>query len=287
MVRAFVVAFALSWLGAAALAQIAQNPPALATTGRPGAERGIRKTEADAALRGRPQRGACQLGLISIVGNKFWIRDLGPMQFQHELRWARADWDLDNLVFASVRAAAPGIAVRKIDYDKKELLRGAQNRGFFDRLFYSLASDVRDFARTVASGTPCDRYIVVHRHYYPIDGRRESAAGIGVVRIHQPFASDRAYLYAVTYIRTYDGASFELLEEAAAATDHDGGPLDFSRPEPFRGPKREIDVASFPTSTEQAASSPMFRATIRSLLTASLDQTPPKVLRPNLKETSQ
>jgi hypothetical protein len=284
MVRPFVVAFLLSGFSAAALAQT--NSTALSTTGKPAGDRGTHRTAAGAGLRGRMPGGSCQLGLISIVGNKFWIDDLGPFQFQHERRWARADWDLDNLVFARVRAAAPHLNVRKIEYDKEELRRGAQDRSFLDRLFYSFASDIRDFARKVAFTTPCDRYVVVHREMHPVDGRREWVVGIGVVRIRDLFVKERAYLYALTSIRTY-GRNFELLDEAAASTGDDGGPMDFKHPAPFPGPKREIEIATFPAAPEQAAGNRAFRATIRSLLASSLDRTLPKVLRSQPREASQ
>lgn len=285
MARAFGVAFVLSCFATAALAQTDALVPS--TTTKPAADRAIHQAGADAGSRGRTQRGACQLGLISIVGNKFWINDLGPTQFQRERRSTRAEWDLDNLVFARVRAAAPGLNVRMIEYDKEELRRGGQDRSFLDRLFYSVASDVKDFARKVASTIPCKRYVVVYRQLYPVDGRRESVIGIGVVRIRNLFVKEQAFLYALTYIRTYDGASFELLDQAAASTGDDGSPMDFKHPAPFPGPKREIEIASFPAAPEQAAGDPAFRTTIRSLLASSLDRTLPKVLGTKPRETSQ
>jgi hypothetical protein len=282
MIRPVVVAFALSWFGTAALAQRQQASPALSTR-QPAAGRDVREAAAEASQRTRTHGGSCQLGVVSIVGNKFEFVDTGLGQFDHQESWARIDWDLDDLVFSRVKAAASGINVRRIDFDKEELHRASQ----ISSLFQSFDSRLRDWASKVASGTPCDRYVVVHRELYPIDGRREEALGVGAVHIRGYNLNESAYLHALTTIRLYDGTGFQLIEKAAATTGDDGGPMDFKHPAPFRGPKRQIDIASFPTTPQQAAINPAFRATIRSLLASSLDQTLPKILRPQPRETSQ
>jgi hypothetical protein len=186
----------------------------------------------------------------------------------------KADWDLDDLVYSRVRAAAPGVNVRMINYDKEELRRSAQNRS----IFRSFSADIRDFARQVASGTSCHRYLIVHRASSLIFHHQEDAVGVGVVHVRGPLAREGAYLYALTEMRLYDGQSFELIKQATASLGDEptAAALDAK---PFRGPLRQIDVAAFPASPGQAGTNQTFRAIIRSLLAGSLDHTLPELLR--------
>ena len=226
----------------------------------------------------RTQSGPCDLGLISIAGNKFEIFDTGPSLipslFARERSSTKADLDLDDLVLSRVRAAAPGVNVRMINYDKEELRRSAQNRS----ILRSFSSDIGDFARQVASGTSCHRYMLIHRTSSLVFYHEEHVVGIGVVHIRGPLAMEGAYLYALTYIRLYDGQSFKLIKEAAASLDDEPTTAAIYA-KPFRGPLRQIDLASFPTRPEQAGTNQTFRAIIRSLLASSLDHTLPALLR--------
>jgi hypothetical protein len=224
----------------------------------------------------RRQHGPCQLGLISIVGNKFEATDIGPLAFQHEHRHGRADWNLDDLVLSRVRVAAPGLTVQNITYDKEELHRAAQSRNQFS----DLASDIRDFSSKAAAGTHCDRYIVVHRDSHGIEGFHTAAVGFGVIHLKAFLIEEAAYLYVLIHIRIYDGQSFELIRDAPALTDDKSpGPFDFKNHKPVPGPVRQIEVASLPPTPQLAAKNPVFRSAIESLLVASLDKTLPELLR--------
>jgi hypothetical protein len=241
------------------------------------ARQGEKPIEGIAKKPERTQRGPCDLGLISIVGNKFDIFDTSPSLvaslFVGERSSTRADWDLDDLVLSRVRAAAPGVNVRMINYDKEELRRSAQNRSMFG----SFSADIRDFGRQVASGTTCHRYLIVHRASSLISSHQANVTGIGVVNVRGPLAWVGAYLYALTEMRLYDGPSFELIKQATASLgDEPTTAVIFTKP--FKGPLRQIDVAAFPTRPEQAGTNQTFRAIIRSLLASSLDHTLPTLL---------
>lgn len=265
MFRFLVVALLLWNSGGSAFAQSAR-PAGPAT--KPPAE--LKQPAAGASL-------ACQLGLISIVGNKFEMTNVGPLDLAFMVKYShgRADWGLDDLVFARVRAAAHGLTVRNIAYDKNELLRAAQERG----LFTSFATELRDFARKVAVNTHCDRYIVIYRRGGQIDGRPATAVGFGAIRLATIGSKDTAYLYVLTSIRIYD-KNFELIKTAPALIDEGPRPFEFPKDyKPIRGPAREIDAASLPATPQQAAQNSAFRTTIESLLAASLDKTLPGLLR--------
>jgi hypothetical protein len=221
------------------------------------------------------QTSRCNLGLISVAGNKFEVTSEGFFASQRTHRHDQVDWNLDALVFSRVQAAARGLAVRNIAYDKDELRRPRKR----SELFSSFTSDIRDFARTVSAGTSCDRYVVIHREAYPIATARYSPIGFGITRVQGLGVQDRAYLHALTAIRIYDGKSFELLGEARATT----GPaprIDLKGDWQTYQPVQEIDPAEYPTVPQQGARSVVFRDIIRSLLATSLDRTLPGLLRP-------
>lgn len=220
---------------------------------------------------------ACQLGLISIVGNKFEMTNIGPLDLAFMVKYShgRADWGLDDLVFARVRAAAHGLGVQNIPYDKNELRRGGQQRG----LFTSFADDIKDFVRKTAANTHCDRYIIVYRRGGQIDGRPATAVGFGAIRLATIGRKDTAYLYVLSSIRIYD-KNFELIKTAPALIDEDPRPFEIPKNyKPVRGPAREIDIASLPATPQQAAQNPAIRTAIESLLATSLDKTLPGLLR--------
>ncbi len=220
---------------------------------------------------------ACQLGLISIVGNKFEMTDIGPFDLAFMVKYShgRADWGLDDVVLARVRAAAPGLNVQNIAYDKEELHRAAQEHG----LFRSFANEIRDFARQTAAKTHCERYIVVHRRTAQIDGRPAVAVGFGLIRLRSMLGKETAYLHALTSVRIYDG-NFELIKAAPASMGDDPGPFEVPKNyKPVRGPARQIDIASLPATPQQAAQNPAYRASVESLLATSLDKTLPGLLR--------
>jgi hypothetical protein len=132
---------------------------------------------------------------------------------------------------------------------------------------------------------PCDRYIVVHRDVRRIDGTNTGAVGFGIALVQGLGIPDRAYLHALTYIRIYDGHSFELIKQAAASIGNDPAPFQPKNYLQILGPVHETDVSAFPQTPKQGAANPAFRAAIRSLLVESLDKTLPAMLQTKSEAT--
>lgn len=211
----------------------------------------------------------CQIGVIPIAGNLFGIQKIGPIKLANTYARAGADsWGLDDLVVSRVRAVAPGTAVRRIAFSREQLAHAGKS----DSLFRNLNSELRDFARHVAAGTNCDRYVVVHR-----DGRGKEPFGIGIVKYVSLFDS-HTYLYVLMHVRVYDGQTFELIKEGPAVIE-DESLLHRAYVNPVGGPYRALDEGSFPASRAEAVANPTLREGVRALLTASLDKTLPAMLR--------
>src|SRR5690349_10418601 len=154
-----------------------------------------------------PDRGACQIGVIPIAGNLFMVEKFGPLTFMDTYSRVAVDsWALDELVVSRVRAAAPGMSVRRIPFTKAELASSSHQKPI--SFFYSSAMAIKEFAQTIARRIDCDRYVVVHRH-----GGNQREFGVGISR---PYLGEKASLFAMMYVRVYDGHTFRQIGEAPA-----------------------------------------------------------------------
>jgi len=209
--------------------------------------------------------GSCQIGVIPIAGNLFLVETFGLFTFSDTKTRVTVDgWALDELVVSRVRAAAPGMSVRRIPFTKEEL---AHHRK--PMLFYDGDEDIREFAQYVSRGMNCERYVVVHRH-----GGNQPEFGIGISK--RPFAK-QAWLFAMMYVRVYDGHTFRLIREAPALTTENNY-IERVLHNPLGGPARKLDIAMFPGKPTDAVTNPVLRDGVREMLTASLDKTLPALL---------
>jgi hypothetical protein len=275
MVRIFVVAFALCLAGFTQ----AQTRPVVASTATGTATTGpaiAKPAQKDRALKnphGSAGSGHCQLGIIPIVGFWFQVQKIGFGIFGNEYTRVRVDsWSFDDLVTARVRAAAPDKTARRVLFAPEELARHKQTGAF-----RNINAELKQFVRDVSAGVGCDRYVLVHLDDSQVIDSPELAHGMGIINVGT-LIKRRTYLFALTYVRIYDGKSFDIVKQGAASIG-DEPPMSFAlRQTPFRGPKRELDEASFPAIPAQAATNPTFREGVRALLTASLDKTLPALL---------
>ena len=216
------------------------------------------------------ESGPCQIGVIPIVGIVFMVEKFGPVTFLDKYsRVSVAAWALDDLVVSRVRAASPGSSVRRIPFTKEELKSGGRDQ---PRLFasYRMASDIENFVRLLATKVRCERYIVVHRHG---GSQREFGIGISEYPLNGP-----TYLFAMTSIRVYDGATFSLIGEAPALTTEDTFAERLMH-NPLGGPSMQVDRAVFPEKPADVVNNPVLRDGVRTMLIKSLDKTLPGLLQ--------
>jgi hypothetical protein len=108
----------------------------------------------------------------------------------------------------------------------------------------------------------------VHRH-----GGNSREFGIGISKY---VLFDKAILYAMMKILVYDGRTLELIRQAPASLKDNSVKR---RIGVANGPALEIDLAAFPDKPADVARNPMLRDGVRALLTQSLDNTLPAMLR--------
>jgi hypothetical protein len=116
MFRSFAATVILmSCLTAAGWAQSSPTDVAAKSTPARSAAKGAAKTKP-------AEGGSCQIGVIPIAGNLFLVEKFGPIGLADTYERVSVDgWALDELVVSRVRAAAPGMSVRRIPFTKEEL----------------------------------------------------------------------------------------------------------------------------------------------------------------------
>ena len=215
------------------------------------------------------ESGPCQTGVIPIAGDLFMVEKFGPLKFLDKYtRTSVAAWALDDLVVSRVRAAAPGISVRRIPYTLQELRSGGRQKQ--NPWFYRPEADVKGFVQFLAPKIRCDRYIVVHRH-----GGTQREYGIGISQY--PYGGP-VHLFAMMLIRIYDGRTFELIKEAPALMTEDTY-IERMTHNFLGGPSMQLDAAMFPEKPAEVVNNTVLRDGVRAMLTKSLDKTLPALLQ--------
>jgi hypothetical protein len=267
LVRLFATAGVLCCLTALTSAQ--PTPVRAATPAEPAARKPAPRARTEAKPAGPAETGHCQIGVIPIAGNLFLVEKFGPFTFTDTYARVAVDgWALDELVVSRVRAAAPGTSVRRIPFTKEELELARRRKPI--SFFHGSAAALKEFAQYLAPRISCERYVVVHRH-----GGNQREFGIG---ISKHYLAKQASLFAMMYIRIYDGRTFELIKEAPALMTEDTY-VERVLHNPLGGPSHEVDPAMFPDKPADAAANPVLRDGVRAMLTASLDKTLPPMLR--------
>lgn len=274
MFRVAIVAVVLSGLVTSVYAQTQPAPgaPQATAPAKPAAKKAAPKAKAGATPAGAADTGPCQLGVISDLGDQFAVQAVGLTVFGNEKADVTvAGWGLDDLAVARVRAAAgPGVRVRKISFAKEALAPPERSGSFFRDTKAELSNAVRQ----IASGSNCERYVLINRSTSQFSNLNQTVRGMGIVTW-----SYRTFLFALSYVRVYDGQSFEVIKQAAATTDDEAVISRVLLLNPIRGPNREVERSVFPAEPSAAATNPALRDGVRSLLTTSLDKTLPAMLR--------
>jgi hypothetical protein len=282
MIRAFIIAFVLSSFSASAWAQ-AQPAPASAATQttapatRSAAKKPAPKTQTTAKPPGSVENGACQIGVIPVIGDRFVVQNIGLTVFGNEQTEVPIDrWGLDDLVVARVRAAAgSGVAVRRITYSGNPFANQEQPGGLLSR---NEKTGLSDTVRQMAGSTNCERYVLVTKFAIAFRNPKQPSRGIGILR-HGNNLLGHTFVFAFTYVRVFDGHDYTVIKQSAASTDANPselGALLVGLGQPFR----EVDHASYPETPDAVTRNPVLLNSARALLLTSLDKTLPRLLKP-------
>lgn len=219
--------------------------------------------------------GPCAIGLISVIGNRFGVQQVGFTMFGNEYTPIAIDgWGLDDLIMSRLRAAAPGKSIQRIAYSQSAWAHAGESGSPMLRR----NPERQEFVQQSAASTKCQLYVLVERFRNSFSNTNQSVEGFGIVKWGNPIKR-RTFLFALTYITIYDGQSFEVVKKGAASTNDEAMISRLLAINPISGPNKELNEAAFPSSPNEVAGSPSMRDGIRALLTTSLDKTLPQLLR--------
>jgi len=282
MIRLFAAAIVLSCLSTSASTQTQPSPPTLGPRAtKPPVKPAARKPAERNEPAGKPDpawSAPCGLGVIVSVGDEFMVKKLGLNLFNNkETVVPIENWGLNDLVFARVRAAAPpGVTVRRIPYTKSAF---PPREGSKSQLFRDMKAELVDLMRQITSGANCQRYILVSKSISKFNESSHAVRGIGIINWDIPLRH-RTYLFALSYIRVFDGRDFSIIRQGSALTLREPLVQRMLLGELILGPYTELAEASFPSHAEETASNLALREYARALLMASLDKTLPVMLQP-------
>jgi hypothetical protein len=280
IVRALIVAFISLCATPSIWAQSSPAPqPAATSPAKPVVKSATKKagpraktsaTKPSATLSTPAESGPCQIGVIPAIGDQFVVQKVGLTVFgNEETEIPIPAWGLDDLVVARVRAAAPGLPVRRLSYAK----------GAFDpyyhpasRLFGDSRNDLANIVRQIAGNARCERYVAVTRFDGQLAGTNQMLHGVGVVNRGVGVLS-HTVLFANVSATVFDGQSFDIVKRPLPGL---GAILSAGL---VQDPLTKLDNDDFPTTAADAATSSTLRDRTRALLAASLDKILPAYLR--------
>ena len=88
-------------------------------------------------------------------------------------------WGLDDLVVARVRAASPGMAVRKITFARDAFDPWYHGRG--KGLFNNPGENLTAVVRPIAASVSCERYVVITTFKGQLSGTNQALDGVGIL----------------------------------------------------------------------------------------------------------
>jgi hypothetical protein len=198
------------------------RPPTTGTQAAPAAVKPvIRKPVARSESPSKPasaKSGPCGLGVIVSVGDEFMVTKIGLTRFHNsETVVPIESWGLNDLVFARVRAAAPpGMTVLRIPYSKSAFPPREEPK----TLFRDERAELVDLMRQITNGKNCQRYVLVSKSISRFNDLAWTVRGIGIVD-HDVTLRHRTYLFALSYIRVFDGCDFSIIRHGSALTHLD------------------------------------------------------------------
>jgi hypothetical protein len=233
---------------------------------------------------GRPASvvgGPCDFGVVVTTGDEFTVLTTGLTVFQNKKMVVPIPgWGLNDLIFARTRAAIPaGVSVLRIPYNPAKFPPHDESKDTLkDRLFRDLDAELAGYMRAVAKGTNCRHYIQILNSISTFGSSNYTVRGFGILN-HDVVLGRRIYLYALAFIRIFDGRDFSVVRQSSALTNvHHSLVVQRLLGKQIGGPYRELPAESFPTRPEDAADNPALRDGVRAMLTESLDKTLPLLL---------
>lgn len=213
--------------------------------------------------------GTKTVGLISIVGETFYVKRVGFTVFgNEEAKFPIAGWKIDDRVAAVVtRSLQKNFKMKRIQIPAGAF--AAFREGDF--IFKSFDDELAKFSAKYTAGQNCDYYLLVSPGYSQFSNTNQGLYGLGVVRWdHILFPGE--FVHALSMLTVYDAKMVQVRSQFSTM-----GQDTFMAT--VRGPHQELKNASkLPPDAKAAFADPRAQKIAWDLLEKSLAMTVPKLL---------
>jgi hypothetical protein len=177
--------------------------------------------------------GRC-IGVVSAIGDTFSLQKIGITVFGNELNTVPIDsWQIDNMVITKISAfLSKAWTVKRISYPKGAFSSLDERQ---HPLFYNYDDDLKGIVRRVTSSTKCDHYVVVVKSSSRYGETNQSVYGLGIVESGASFLTFDL-IYALYWIRIYDGQTYEVIGKRGAITEQSNPLLSLVTTKSIGGP---------------------------------------------------
>ena len=206
-------------------------------------------------------KGMRSVGIVSAIGDKFYVRKIGLMAFGNDTKEFPIDsWRVDDLVVSKARGLlSKSYDVRTVTYRRAAIAAAPISR-----------SGLGDTLRAEVSPQGLDAYLVVTKIPVQYGGTNQSISGLGIVE--GPF--DHYFIYAILRVVLVDGREFSTIAQSIAALPGDK-PCNSIIAKPFIcGANREVDKTWWPASLNAASNQKLKGAMVE-----FIDKSLPNTLR--------
>jgi len=206
-------------------------------------------------------QGIRSIGIVSAIGDKFYVQKVGLMAFGNDIKEFPIDsWRIDDLVASKARGLlSKSYDVRPVTYRRAAIAAAPISRnGLADTLRAELSPQGRD------------AYLVVTKIPVQYGGTNQSISGLGIVE--GPF--DHYFIYAILRIVLVDGREFSTIAQSIAALP-EAKPCNSLFNKPFIcGANREVDKTWWPASFDAASNQ-----RLKGAMVEFIDKSLPNTLR--------
>jgi len=208
--------------------------------------------------------GVRTLGIVSAIGDKFYLRKVGFTVFGNESQDFAADsWGIDELMTSKLHAAlADRFEVRPVTY------RRAAFVNLENRLAIGVDRLRAETVRAEVSPQGLDAYLVVTKGIGQFGQTNQILLGLGLVEGPTIFKADNIYVHAYYALSMVDGHAWTLSSPTYSSLP--GGQGLFG-PRP-KAVMRQVDQSWWPASLD-AASNERLKAAVVELIDQSLPNT--------------
>jgi hypothetical protein len=206
-------------------------------------------------------KGIRSVGVVSAIGDKFYVRKVGLMAFGNDTKEFPIDsWRVDDLVVSKTRSLlSKSYDVRAVTYRRAAIAAAPISR-----------SGLGDTLRAEVSPRGLDAYLVVTKIAVQYGGTNQSISGLGIVE--GPF--DHYFIYAILRVALVDGREFSTIAQSIAALPGDKSCNSIISKPFICGANREVDKTWWPAALNAASNQKLKGAMVE-----FIDKSLPNTLR--------